>query len=113
MFDLKVPPEFFEGRNIVKGKLLDVDPVLGRVKVRVRKDVLHDPPSADADANAAAKELSDLLDAPEGVGEHVPRLAFRENTVLLMDNALYLHSCTDIKDPERWLRRVRFHGTLA
>ena len=112
-FDLKVPPEFFKGRNTVKGKLLDVDPVTGRAKVRFRKDILHNPPSADPDANAAVKELNDLLDAPEGVGEHVPRFAFKENTVLLMDNARYLHSRTDIKDPKRWLRRVRFHGTPA
>lgn len=110
-FDLKVPPEFFKGRNTVKGKLLDVDPVTGHANVRFRKDILHDPPSADAKANAAVKELNDVLDAPEGVGEHVPGFVFKENTVLLMDNARFLHSRTDIKDPERWLRRVRFHGT--
>ena len=110
-FDLKVPPEFFKGKNTVKGKLLDVDPTTGRTYVRFRKDILHDPPSADANANAAVKELIDLLDAPDGVGEHVPGFVFKENTVLLMDNARYLHSRTDIKDPKRWLRRVRFHGT--
>lgn len=110
-FDLKVPPEFFKGKDTVKGKLLDVDAATGRAYVRFRKDILHDPPSADAHANAAVKELNDLLDAPEGVGEHVPEFVFKENTVLLMDNARYLHSRTDIKDPKRWLRRVRFHGT--
>ena len=109
-FDLKVPPEFFKGKENVKGKLLDVDPATGRPCVRFRKDILYDPPSEDEDANAAIKELNDLLDAPEGVGEHVPGFVFKENTVLLMDNARYLHSRTDIKDPARWLRRVRFHG---
>ena len=110
-FDLKVPAEFFKGKDTVRGKLLDVDAATGRAFVRFRKDILHDPPSADADANAAVKELKDLLDAPESVGEHVPGFVFKENTVLLMDNARYLHSRTDIKDPKRWLRRVRFHGT--
>lgn len=110
-FDLKVPPEFFKGKDTVRGKLLDVDAATGRAYVRFRKDILHDPPSADANANAAVKELNDLLDAPEGVGKHVPEFVFKENTVLLMDNARYLHSRTDIKDPKRWLRRVRFHGT--
>lgn len=66
-FDLKVPPEFFKGKQIVKGKLHDVDALTGRASVRFRKDILHDPPSADANANAAVKELNDLLDAPEGV----------------------------------------------
>ena len=110
-FDLKVPPEFFKGKNTVKGKLLDVDPVTGRAYVRYRSDILHDPPSADADANAAIQELKGLLEDPAGVGEHVPGFVFKENMVLLMDNARYLHSRTDIKDPKRWLRRVRFHGT--
>ena len=110
-YDLKVPPEFFKGKEKVKGKLLDVDAATGRVHVRFRKDILHDPPSADPEANAAVKELNDILDAPRGVGKHVPGSVFKENTVLLMDNARYLHSRTDIKDPKRWLRRVRFHGT--
>ena len=110
-FDLKVPSEFFKGKNTVKGKLLDVDAATGRAYVRFRKDILHDPPSADANANVAVKELNDLLDDPDGVGEQVPGFVFKENTVLLMDNARYLHSRTEIKDPKRWLRRVRFHGT--
>ena len=83
----------------------------GRVHVRFRKDILHDPPSADTEANAAVKELNDILDGPRGVGMYVPGSVFKENTVLLMDNARYLHSRTDIKDPKRWLRRVRFHDT--
>lgn len=37
---------------------------------------------------------------------------FKENVVPLMDNARFLHSPTEIKDPKRWLRRVRFNGTL-
>ena len=110
-FDLKVPPEFFKGKENVKGKLLDMDTDKGRAYVRFRKDILHDPPSSDARANAAVAELQALLDDPESVGEHVPGFAFKENTVLLMDNARYLHSRTNIKDPNRWLRRVRFHGT--
>lgn len=63
-FDLKVPPEFFKGKNTVKGKLLDVDPATGRAYVRYRSDILHDPPSADANANAAIQELKDLLEDP-------------------------------------------------
>ncbi len=110
-YDLKVPPEFFKGKNNVKGKLLNVDAATGHAHVRFRKDILHDPPSEDMEANAAVKELNYILDAPRGVGKYVPGFVFKENTVLLMDNARYLHSRTDIKDPKRWLRRVRFHGT--
>ncbi len=110
-FDVWVPLEFFKGKNTVRGKVLDIDTMTGRVYVRYRKDILHNPSSADVNANAAIEELNDLLDTPESVGEHVPGSVYKENTVLLMDNARYLHSRTDIKDPRRWLRRVRFHGT--
>lgn len=109
-YDLNVPAEFFKGKDAVKGRLLYIDSNTGRAYVRYRKDILQDPPSSDADACAAVKELADLLDVTGKVGEHVPGFAFKENTVLLMDNARYLHSRTNIKDPKRWLRRIRFHG---
>lgn len=57
-FDLKVPAEFFKGKNTVKGKLLDVDAATGRAYVRFRKDIPHDPPLADANANVASKSLT-------------------------------------------------------
>jgi alpha-ketoglutarate-dependent taurine dioxygenase len=71
---------------------------------------LHDPPSSDPKACAAVEELNNLLEQPESVGESMPAEVFKENTILLMDNARFLHSRTDIKDSKRWLRRVRFHG---
>ena len=112
-FDLKVPNEFFKGTQSNRGKLLHQDEKTGRPLVRYRKDILYDPPSDDKDANEAVNELSGLLehtDGRDGVGKSVPRYAFKENIVLLMDNARFLHSRTDIKDPKRWLRRVRFNG---
>ena len=112
-YDLRVPPEFFKGKKTVKGKLLEIDPKTGQAYVRYRKDILHHPASRDRDACAAVAELMDLLGMPDDVGEYVPEFAFKENTILLMDNARYLHSRTNIKDPDRWLRRVRFHGDLA
>ena len=110
-FDIKVPAEFYKGVDTNKGKLLEIDRRTGRAFVRFRRDILLDPPSQDQAANKAVEELVNLLDQPDGVGEHIPEYIFKENTVLLVDNARYLHSRTDIKDPERWLRRVRFHGT--
>ena len=110
-FDLRVPPGFFKGDTFTKGKLLDVDPITGHALVRFRRDILLDPPSHEPAACDAASELIKLLERPDAVGEQIPDFVFKENTVLLMDNARYLHSRTDIKDPKRWLRRVRFHGT--
>ncbi|SLM37563.1 Taurine catabolism dioxygenase TauD/TfdA [Lasallia pustulata] len=110
-FDLKVPAEFYKGVDSNKGKLLQVDRRTGRAFVRFRRDILLDPPSQDPAANRAVEELVSLLDHPDGVGEYMPEYVFKENTVLLVDNARYLHSRTDIKDPKRWLWRVRFQGS--
>lgn len=109
--DLKVPPEVFKGRNTARGKLLDVHAAIGRAYVRCESDILHDPRSADANANVAIQELKDRLKDPAGLGEHVPGFVFKENTILLMNNARYLHSRINIRDPRCWLRRLRFHGT--
>ncbi|MCJ1287870.1 hypothetical protein MMC26_007222 [Xylographa opegraphella] len=109
-FDIKVPAEFYRGVESNKGKLLELDDQTGRVYVRFRRDILPDPPSSDPAACEAVEELNRLLDQSEGLGTSVPNSVFKENTILLMDNARFLHMRTDIKDPKRWLRRVRFHG---
>ena len=109
-FDIKVPAEFYRGVESNKGKLLELDSETGRVYVRFRRDILPNPPSADPAACEAVEELNKLLDQSEGLGTSVPNSVFKENTILLMDNARFLHMRTDIKDPKRWLRRVRFHG---
>lgn len=44
----------------------------GRADVRFGKIILDDPPSADMEVKAAVKEVNDVLDAPRGVGKHVP-----------------------------------------
>jgi hypothetical protein len=112
-YDLKVPDEFFKGERKIRGKLLSVDQSTGNVYVRYRQDIIMDPPSEDGEACKAVEELNTLLGDPENrsIGEAIPSYAFKENTVLLMDNARFLHSRTKIKDTKRWLRRVRFHGT--
>ena len=109
-YGLKVPLGSSKDKKIVKGKLLQIDSKTGRAYVSYRKDILQDPPSKDRDACAAVEELENLLQSPEIVGEQVPEFAFKDNTIVLMDNARCLHSQRHDTDPDRWLRRVRFHG---
>ncbi|RMD39611.1 hypothetical protein DV735_g5515, partial [Chaetothyriales sp. CBS 134920] len=111
-FDLKVPPEFFKGESTIKGKLLHYDEASKQTFIRFRRDILQNPPSDDPAACKAVAELLNLLDDPERVGKSMPASVFKENAVLLMDNAQFLHSRTKIKDPKRWLRRIRFRGEL-
>ncbi|KAN0099151.1 hypothetical protein V8E51_012926 [Hyaloscypha variabilis] len=112
-YDLKVPDEFFKNERKIRGKLLSVDQTTGNVHVRYRRDILMGPPSEDDEACKAVEELSTLLGDPdnESIGEVIPSVAFKENSVLLIDNTRFLHTRTKVKDAKRWLRRVRFHGT--
>ncbi|KAF2142308.1 uncharacterized protein K452DRAFT_297626 [Aplosporella prunicola CBS 121167] len=108
-FELNVPPEFYKGRKTNRGKIVDVDPATGRFRLRFRADILADPPSDSPAANEAVYELKRLLESPQAIGFRLPDEVFSENVVLLMDNSRFLHSRTEIKDPKRLLRRVRFH----
>ncbi|KAK8000675.1 hypothetical protein PG990_013275 [Apiospora arundinis] len=109
-FDVRVPDEFYKGVPTNRGKLLDVDPVTGNYLLRFRADILPDPPKpGDEAANRAVAELKALLDDPETKGVRMPDDVFKENVVLLMDNARFLHMRTPIHDKRRLLRRIRFH----
>ncbi|KAI0485358.1 hypothetical protein GGR56DRAFT_617778 [Xylariaceae sp. FL0804] len=111
-FDFRVPDEFYKGQEAGRGKLLDFDPVSGHYLLRFRRDIMGDPPSPDPVANEAVAELKALLEDEVGMkGWRFPDDVFKENAVLLMDNARFLHMRSAIKDKRRLLRRIRFHGT--
>lgn len=110
-FELQVPPEFYKGKATIRHKLLSIDPETGRYLIRYRRDILADPASDDPIANAAVRELNAVLDARDSVGQTFSDDIFKENVILLMDNARFLHCRTEIKDPRRFLRRIRFNGT--
>ena len=113
-FDIRVPDEFYKGVPTNRGKLLDCDPATGRHLLRFRADILPDPPKpGDEAANKAVAELNALLDDPNTKGLRLPDNVFKENVVLLMDNARFLHMRTPIRDQRRLLRRIRFHPKKA
>ncbi|OTA95172.1 hypothetical protein M434DRAFT_20438 [Hypoxylon sp. CO27-5] len=109
-FTLRVPDEFYKGKATIQGKLLSIDPETGHYLLRFRRDILMDPPSQDPVVNQVVEDLNNLLDDPAKSGSRFPDSIFKENVVLLMDNARFLHMRTEIKDKRRHLRRVRFHG---
>ncbi len=109
-YNLKALPKDPKGKKTVKGKLLEIDSKTGRAYVRYRKNTLHDPPSNNHNACAAVEELTNLLDSLEDVGEHLRESRFKENTIILVDNARCLHSQKYLAESGQWLRRVGFHG---
>ena len=112
-FEIQVPPEFYKGAATNKNKLLSIEPETGRYLMRFRRDILEDPPSDNPAANTAVAELNRILETPDGVGQTLSGEIFKDNTIMLMDNARFLHCRTEIKDPRRFLRRVRFNGALG
>lgn len=124
-FNLKVPAEFDKGLEGVKGQLLEHEPAEGW-KVRYRSNVVGEVPSGDAAANEAVGELRRVLHGEggkggvgdgsvgghlrEGLGWAIPTNVMRDNSIILMDNARFVHSRTKILDRDRLLRRIRFTG---
>ncbi|KAJ7881796.1 hypothetical protein B0H14DRAFT_3433830 [Mycena olivaceomarginata] len=80
-FDIQVPAEFYKGQATIKGR---------HYLLRFRRDVLADPPSTDPASNAAIAEL--IFDNPETKGWRLSDDIFKENVVILMDNALPAHT---------------------
>lgn len=62
-FDVKVPAEFFKGKETNRMTLGTVEPTTGRPLLRYRKDILPNPPSKDP---AACKAVAELHAALEG-----------------------------------------------
>ncbi|KZT23789.1 Clavaminate synthase-like protein [Neolentinus lepideus HHB14362 ss-1] len=109
-FNIKVPPEFFKGAHTLRKPLLE-RPANGPALIRYRKGVCS-ADEHDVVAQKAIRVLENLLQA-EDTGFAVPAEHFKEDTLLLLDNRRFLHSRTSIRDPNRWLRRVRFHADSA
>ncbi|KAF8583942.1 Clavaminate synthase-like protein [Ramaria rubella] len=110
-YRMKVPAEFYRGKSHHVAPLIDegLDPnPLRNDLIRYRGDIVEEPPAEHYEARQALKDLNSLLRDP-AVGFDIPKYAFRENSILLMDNARFLHMRTPIIDPRRWLRRIRFH----
>ncbi|EPQ61014.1 Clavaminate synthase-like protein, partial [Gloeophyllum trabeum ATCC 11539] len=109
-FNIKVPPEFFKGVHTLRKPLLE-RPANGPALIRYRKGVTTADEN-DKEAVRAIRVLESLL-GKEDTGFAVPAEHFKEDTLLLLDNRRFLHSRTAIRDPNRWLRRVRFHADSA
>ncbi|KAF8583943.1 Clavaminate synthase-like protein [Ramaria rubella] len=110
-YQMKVPAEFYRGKSHHAAPLIDegLDPNPQRNDlIRYRSDIIEEPPAEYQEARTALRDLNALLTNP-AIGFDMPQYAFRENSILLMDNARFLHMRTPIKDPRRWLRRIRFH----
>jgi len=104
LFNLRVPAEFDKGVEGHVGALLDVSK--GYNKLRYRHDVTT---PLDRKAKACLEELESVLkEHDEELRVVVGSDVMRDGTVILLDNARWLHARSEIRDQRRHLRRLRW-----
>ena len=109
-FRIEVPPEFSKGTASIDGSVISQVQGSDDVHIRFRADIIQ--PLSER-AGKALQELNGMLcsDGEADVGDI--RVDFTpqdlpDNTLVLMDNSRWLHSRTEVKDPRRHLRRIRW-----
>lgn len=98
-FRFRVPPEFAKDRPWIEGPILDP-----HGNFRYRREII-DAGFLRADQEAALEALGRVLRDPDLI---VP-LSMPRGMLLVLDNGRHLHSRTAIHDPDRHLKRIRFH----
>ena len=100
-----MPKEFHKQLTHIVGPVLSSD---GQGKLRFRRDII-DP--LNEKAERALREVDEILEGVDGAGGPVKMLGadtMRDRTIVLLDNARWLHARSPINDQKRWLRRVRW-----
>ena len=110
-FIIQVPTEFIkqEPQTHIHDRLLAVDPTDSSFVMRLRDDLVT---PTNADAARALSELKQVLGGGMAASQalHFPAETLPTNSIVLMDNRLWLHSRSEVKDPKRHLRRVRWNA---
>ena len=112
-FRIEVPPEFEDGTQFIVGSVLTLtkgekDGSL-ETRCRYRADITH---PLTKRAKWALEDLDRVLgQARTGENELCLNLTpqmIPNGSIVLMDNARWLHARNEVKDPERHLRRIRW-----
>ncbi|KAI1409893.1 Clavaminate synthase-like protein [Hypoxylon sp. FL1857] len=109
-YRITTPPEFVKDSTpqYIVGNLLMADKGGREGVMRFRGDILE--PLTERSVQAL-NELKQVLDGIGGQSDLTVNLTsddLPEKSIILIDNRRWLHSRTDVKDPERHLRRVRW-----
>jgi alpha-ketoglutarate-dependent taurine dioxygenase len=97
-FRIRVPTEFDKG---VPHRDLPV--LLDNCRLRYRREIIDATACTPAQV-AAMDRLDDAIASADPM-----RLQLRSGMILLLDNALFLHARTEVRDRERHLLRMRFN----
>ncbi|EEP79915.1 predicted protein [Uncinocarpus reesii 1704] len=107
-YRITVPPEFIKSdeRHITAG-LLGEDPGNGAPEFRFREEILC---PLTAGAKMALQELGAVLSSPQAKAAtlHLTPELLPRGSVILINNRRWLHARSEVRDPHRHLRRVRW-----
>ncbi|KAJ8128228.1 hypothetical protein O1611_g5409 [Lasiodiplodia mahajangana] len=108
-FRIATPPEFYKKDTpaLVIGGLLATDSD-GHFVLRFRGDIIS---ALNSKASRAVEDLKRSLMSAADNSEITLRLTAEDlpaRTIVLVDNRRWLHARTDVRDPERHLRRIRW-----
>ncbi|KAI1424749.1 hypothetical protein F5Y12DRAFT_750783 [Xylaria sp. FL1777] len=108
-YKITTPMEFYKQskQHHITGNLFATDSD-GRPSMRFRGDIVT---ALNSNASQALEDLKQCLTAAAAEPEitmHLSAVDLPERTIVLVDNRRWLHARTDVKDPERHLRRIRW-----
>lgn len=98
-YEVKIPPEFYKGQDKEEIYLIDRD-----FNIQYRKDIIIRD-ALDITMAKALDELEEIIFNPI----NMRKLFIEKGHILLLDNKVFLHSRTKIKDNSRHLQRIRFN----
>lgn len=110
-FRINVPPEFIKAeadRQII-GSILSLDRDV--FTLRFRADIFTPLTHAAASALTELKEVLSGLEVEKEI-LHLRPKDMPRGSILLVDNRRWLHARSEVKDPNRHLRRVRWDSRL-
>lgn len=111
-FSVKVPEEFSKGgaeaSKTIKTSLLRKDLHTSHWLLKYRDDITEGVTEDARDALREVRQVLTTLNSDPAI-KLLGADVLKGNTVIILDNARWLHARTKPKDPERWLRRVRWH----
>ncbi|KAK5627486.1 hypothetical protein RRF57_003201 [Xylaria bambusicola] len=108
-YKITTPPEFYKENKQchITGGILSIDSD-GRPVMRFRREIIS---PLSSNASQAMEDLERSLLTAATDPQVTLRLSAAElpaQTIVLVDNRRWLHARTDVKDPERHLRRIRW-----
>lgn len=102
VFQMRVPPEFRKEVSHVTGAL-----VASEEKIRYRREIIE---PIGEEAGRALEELDTAIGSSVTMGwaKVLGPDIMKDGTVICLDNARWMHARSEVRDPQRWLRRIRW-----